>query len=122
MPATIVTAPAKTEAKVSADVTITCVAVGNLPIELNWFNGTKQMTENSRVSITKITEEKNYRVNSSLVVRRLVLEDTREYSCRVENTFGSDSKTFLIRAQRKRFLCMPFIDAFITQESKLLKG
>lgn len=113
MPATIVTAPAKTEAKVSADVTITCVAVGNLPIELKWFNGTKQMTENSRVSITKITEEKNYRVNSSLVVRRLVLEDTREYSCRVENRFGSDSKTFLIRAQRKRFLCISFIGALI---------
>ena len=101
MPATIVTAPANTAAKVSDDVKITCVAVGNLPIQLAWFNGSRQMTDNSRVTITDYEEKELYRVNSTLVVQRLVLQDTRQYSCRVTNTFGSDTKTFRITAQRK---------------------
>ena len=103
MPATIDFAPKTTQAKVSGGVAITCSAVGNLPIELKWFNGTKQMTENSRVTIATFTEEKDYRVSSTLVVRRLVLEDTRQYSCRVVNEYGIDTKTFQIIAQRKNF-------------------
>ena len=103
MPATIDFAPQTTQAKVSGEVAITCSAVGNLPIDLRWFNGTKQMTENSRVTIATSTEEKDYRVNSTLVVRRLVLVDTRQYSCRVVNEHGNDRKTFEIIAQRKNF-------------------
>ena len=103
MPATIDFAPKITQAKVSGEVVITCSAVGNLPIDLKWFNGTKQMAENSRVTISTSTEEKDYRVNSTLVVRRLVLEDTRQYSCRVVNEYGIDTRTFQIIAQRKNF-------------------
>lgn len=104
VPATIVTAPANTPAKVSDDVTITCVAVGNLPIVLTWFNGSRQMSDNSRVTITDNEEKEYYRVNSTLVVERLVLQDTRQYSCRVTNQYGSDTKTFRIIAQRKNLL------------------
>ena len=103
VPATIDIAPQTTQAKVTGEVAITCSAVGNLPIELKWFNGTRQMTENSRVTIATFTEKKDYRVNSTLVVRRLVLEDTRQYSCRVVNEHGNDRKTFQIIAQRKTF-------------------
>ena len=101
MPATIKTAPANTPAKVSDDVTITCVAEGNLPIDLTWFNGSRQMSDNYRVTITDNEEKESYRMNSTLVVERLVLEDTRQYSCRVTNQFGNDMKTFQIIAQRK---------------------
>lgn len=104
MPATIVTAPANTPAKVSDDVTITCVAVGNLPIVLTWFNGSRQMSDNSRVTITDNEEKEYYRVNSTLVVERLILQDTRQYSCKVTNQYGSDTKTFRIIAQRKNLL------------------
>lgn len=108
VPATIDIEPKTTPAKVSNDVWITCVAVGNLPIELWWFNGTKQLSENSRVAITTFSESKFYRVNSTLIVRRLVLEDTRQYSCRVRNAFGDDEKSFQIIAQRKSFLILTF--------------
>lgn len=108
VPATIEIEPKTTPAKVSNDVWITCVAVGNLPIEVWWFNGTKQLSENSRVAITTFSESKFYRVNSTLIVRRLVLEDTRQYSCRVRNAFGDDEKTFQIIAQRKSFLILTF--------------
>ena len=104
MPATIVTAPANTSAKVSSDVTIDCVAVGNLPITLTWFNGTKELSSNSRVSITKSTEDKYYRVTSTLVVKELVLEDTKTYSCRVVNHFGSHRGSFQITVQSKIFV------------------
>lgn len=104
VPATIVTAPANTSAKVSSDVTINCVAVGNLPITLTWFNGTKELSRNSRVSITKSTEDKYYRVTSTLVVKALVLEDTKTYSCRVVNHFGSHGKSFQITVQSKIFV------------------
>lgn len=106
MPALIVIAPANKAANVSAKVIITCVAVGNLPIELEWFNESSQMAENPRVKIKRSTESKFYRVNSTLTVERLVLEDTRQYSCRVKNTFGNDVRTFHIKAQRKHFLCI----------------
>lgn len=108
VPATIDIEPKTTPAKVSNDVWITCVAVGNLPIELWWFNGTKQLSGNSRVAITTFSESKFYRINSTLIVRRLVLEDTRQYSCRVRNAFGDDEKTFRIIAQRKSFLILTF--------------
>lgn len=103
------TAPINSPAKVSSDVTITCMAVGNLPIDVTWFNGSRQMTDSSRVSITDNVETKHYRVNSTLVVKSLVLQDTREYSCRVTNRFGSDAKTFLIIAQRKKILDILFV-------------
>lgn len=109
VPANIVTAPINSPAKVSSDVTITCMAVGNLPIDVTWFNGSRQMTDSSRVSITDNVETKHYRVNSTLVVKSLVLQDTREYSCRVTNRFGSDAKTFLIIAQRKKILDILFV-------------
>ena len=98
------TAPATTKAKVSDDVTIACMAVGNLPIDVTWLNGTRQMTDNSRVSITDNIETEHYRVNSTLVVKSLVLQDTKQYSCRVSNQFGSETKTFQIVAQRKKLL------------------
>lgn len=96
------TAPANTPAKVSDDVTITCMAVGNLPIDVTWFNGSRQMSDSSRITITDNIETKHFRVNSTLVVKTLVLQDTRQYSCRVTNRFGSDTKTFQIIAQRKK--------------------
>lgn len=104
VPATIVTAPVNTSAKVSSDVTIKCVAVGNLPITLTWFNETKELSDNSRVIITKSTEEGYYRVTSTLVVKALVLEDTKTYSCRVVNHFGSHNKKFKITVQSKIFV------------------
>lgn len=85
------------------------MAVGNLPIDVTWFNGSRQMTDSSRVSITDNVETKHYRVNSTLVVKNLVIQDTREYSCRVTNQFGSDTKTFLIIAQRKKILDILFV-------------
>ena len=103
------TAPINTPAKVSSDVTITCMAVGNLPIDVTWFNGSRKMTDSSRVSITDNVETKHYRVNSTLVVKSLIIQDTREYSCRVTNRFGSDTKTFLIIAQRKKILDILFV-------------
>ena len=103
------TEPADTPAKVSDDVTITCMAVGNLPIDVTWFNGSRQMTDNSRVSIIDIVETEHFRVNSTLVVKSLVLQDTRQYSCRVANRFGSDKKTFQIIAQRKKLLDIYFV-------------
>ena len=110
VPANIVTAPANTPAKVSDDVTITCMAVGNLPIDVTWFNGSRQMTDNSRVSITDNIETEHFRVNSTLVVKSLVLQDTKQYSCRASNQFGSDRKTFQIVAQREKLLdFVPFI-------------
>lgn len=101
VPARIVTAPANTPAKVSTDVTITCVAQGNLPIQLTWFNGTKQMSNNSRVTISTSTKKDDYKVQSTLVVERLVLEDTRQYWCGVGNEFGKDRKPFQIIAQKR---------------------
>ena len=62
------------------------------------------MTDSSRVSITDNIETEHFRVNSTLVVKSLVLQDTREYSCRVTNQFGGDTKKFRIRAQRKNYL------------------
>ena len=105
MPASIVIAPINKSANVSGDVVISCTAVGNLPIYVKWFNETKQMTKNSRIAIETSTEPKYYRVNSTLTVRRLVLEDTRQYSCKVENTYGNDWRTFRIKAQRKQYSC-----------------
>ena len=106
VPARIVTAPANTPAKVSADVTITCVAQGNLPIQLTWLNGTKQMSNNSRVTISTSTKKDDYKVESTLVVERLVLEDTKQYSCRVGNEFGNDRENFQIIAQSKSFVVL----------------
>ncbi|XP_074633719.1 cell adhesion molecule DSCAML1-like isoform X3 [Acropora palmata] len=103
VPALIVIAPANKAANVSANVIITCVAMGNLPIELEWFNESTQMAENPRVKIKTSTESKSYRVNSTLTVERLVLEDTRQYSCRVKNTFGNDVRTFDIKAQQRPY-------------------
>ena len=96
------TAPANTPAKVSDDVTITCMAVGNLPIDVTWLNESRQMINSSRVSITENVETEHFKVNSTLVVKSLVLQDTRQYSCRVTNQFGSDTKTFRIIAQSKK--------------------
>lgn len=101
VPASIVIAPINKSANVSGDVVISCTAVGNLPIYVKWFNETKQMTKNSRIAIETSTEPKYYRVNSTLTVRRLVLEDTRQYSCKVENTYGNDWRTFRIKAQQR---------------------
>lgn len=64
------------------------------------------MADSSRVSITNNVEEEHFRVNSTLVVKNLVLQDTRQYSCRVTNRFGSDTKMFRIIAQRKKLLDM----------------
>lgn len=116
VPATIKTAPANSPAKVSDDVTITCVAEGNLPITLTWFNGSRQMSDNSRVTITVKEEKEYYRVNSTLVVERLVLQDTRQYSCMVTNQYGSDTKTFQIIAQRKNLLGMLLLHTILSDE------
>lgn len=102
VPATVVTAPANTAAKVSDDVKITCVAVGNLPIQLAWFNGSRKMRNNSRVTIKSSVEKEYYRVNGSLHIQKLLLQDTKQYSCRVTNEFGSDTKPFQITVQRKK--------------------
>ena len=98
-PATIRNPPANRPANVASDVIVTCTAIGNLPIQLIWLNGTRPMTNSSRVSIT--TASKHGMINSTLTVRRLVLQDTRSYSCSVINTFGRDFKVFNITAQRK---------------------
>ena len=63
------------------------------------------MSDNSRVTITENEEKEYYRVNGTLVVERLVLQDTRQYSCRVTNQYGGDTKTFRIIAQRKNLIC-----------------
>lgn len=101
VPATVVTAPANTAAKVSDDVKITCVAVGNLPIQLAWFNGSRKMRNNSRVTIKSSVEKEYYRVNGSLHIQKLLLQDTKQYSCRVTNEFGSDTKPFQITVQQE---------------------
>ena len=66
------------------------------------------MSDNSRVTITVKEEKEYYRVNGTLVVERLVLQDTRQYSCRVTNQYGNDTKTFQIIAQRKNLLNILF--------------
>ena len=74
------------------------------------------MSDNSRVTITVKEEKEYYRVNGTLVVERLVLQDTRQYSCKVTNQYGNDTKKFQIIAQRKNLLNILLLHTTLSYE------
>ncbi|XP_048588601.1 Down syndrome cell adhesion molecule-like protein 1 isoform X2 [Nematostella vectensis] len=99
VPAVIVSPPSDRSVEVFGEMAFSCVAIGNLPIMLSWFNGSKQMVDSSRVQIMRYTKDNAHLVNGTLHVSDLRLWDTKEYSCRVGNQFGRDEKTFKITVQ-----------------------
>lgn len=99
VPAAIVSPPIDRSQVVDGDVSFTCVAVGNLPIVMMWYNGTKRLADNRRVHIWSHTVDSEHMVNGTLRVTGLRLKDTTKYSCKVVNKFGKDRKYFKITAQ-----------------------
>lgn len=59
---------------------------GNLPISFSWFHFNQLIRSNFSHEIVDSKE------NSQLIIKEMSLDNNGEYSCKAENSFGSDIK------------------------------
>lgn len=73
------------------DVKFDCEVSAEPRAEIQWFRGSKELVDSSKISIF------NKGATQTLLIRNLHMEDQDEYTCRGTNNFGSTS----VRAQLK---------------------
>ncbi len=109
-PARIISEPVPYSVVRGATVSITCVACGEFPVNINWLRESGHLildnSTNSRVTVSELQmiHEGRHFVQSSLEIYRVEKEDESEYVCVATNEFGSDNATFRVTVEGK-FYC-----------------